>query len=101
MSATIRDSGEDIVLKRMFVGSLPLDTTEAALTELFSEYGRVRGIQLATDVFSGKCKGFGFVDMEGHEARAAIEGLNGKLYQGNYLRVNFQEPRGKRGKKRR
>ncbi len=88
-------------MKRMFVGSLPLDTTEAALTELFSEFGKVRGIQLVTDVFSGKCKGFGFVDMEGHEARAAIEGLNGKMYNGKYLRVNFQEPRGKRGKKRR
>ena len=51
--------------------------------------------------FSGKCKGFGFVDMEGHEARAAIEGLNGKMYQGKFLRVNFQEPRGKKGKRRR
>ncbi len=90
-------------MKRMFVGSLPVDTTEAALTELFSEFGKVRGIQLITDVFSGKCKGFGFVDMEGHEARAAIEGLNGKMYNGKYLRVNFQEPRAnnKKGKRRR
>ena len=78
-----------------------METTEAALTELFSEYGKVRGIQLATDVFSGKCKGFGFIDMEGHEARAAIKGLNGKMYQGKFLRVNFQEPRGKKVKKRR
>ncbi len=85
----------------MFVGSLPDDTTEANLTELFSEFGRVRGVQLATDVFSGKCKGFGFVDMEGHEARAAIAGLNGKMYNGNFLRVNFQEPRNKRGGRRR
>jgi len=85
----------------MFVGSLPSDTTEAALTKLFSAYGQVRAIQIATDVFSGQCKGFAFVDMEGHEARAAIDGLNGKMYHGKYLRVNFQEPRGKKGKKRR
>ena len=85
----------------MFVGSLPFDTTEAALTELFSQFGTVRGVQLATDVFSGKCKGFGFVDMEGHEARAAVQGLNGKMYNGKFLRVNFQDNRGKKGKRRR
>ena len=85
----------------MFVGSLPDDMTETALVELFAQFGTVRGVQLATDVFSGQCKGFGFVDMEGHEARAAIQGLNGKMYNGNPLRVNFQEQRNKKGRRRR
>ena len=58
----------------MFVRSLPSDTNEAALTQLFSEFGTVRGVQLVTDVFSGQCKGFGFVDMEGHEARGRHPG---------------------------
>jgi RNA recognition motif-containing protein len=40
------------------------------------------------DVFSGKCRGFGFIEMEGHEARAAIAGLNGKELRGHIMRVN-------------
>ncbi|WP_292558436.1 RNA-binding protein, partial [Methylobacter sp.] len=41
-----------------------------------SSYGKVRSIQLVSDIFSGKCRGFGFIGMEGHEARAAIAGLD-------------------------
>ena len=59
-------------MKKMFVGSLAEDTTEQDIQDLFSEYGTVRSISLVTDVFSGKCKGFGFVEMEGHEARARL-----------------------------
>jgi RNA recognition motif-containing protein len=53
------------------------------------------------DLFSGKCKGFGFLEMEGHEARAAIAGLDGKMYEGNHLKVKFEEERGKGFKGRR
>jgi len=42
------------------------------------------------DIFSGRCKGFGFIEMQGHEARAAVAGLNGKLVNGNSLKVNFE-----------
>ncbi len=87
----------------MFVGGLPLDSTEESVSELFSAYGTVRSIKLAADVFSGQCKGFGFVEMEGHEARAAIAGLNGKIIGEKSLKVQFEEPRkgGKRGGRRR
>ncbi|MBL6750739.1 MAG: RNA-binding protein [Nevskia sp.] len=73
---------------KIYAGNLPADTTEKELIELFSAHGRVRSIKLAHDVFSGKCRGFGFLEMEGHEARAAIAGLNGKELRGNVLRVN-------------
>ena len=63
---------------KIYAGNLPADTNEKEITELFSAHGRVRSIKLAHDVFSGKCRGFGFDEMEGHEARAAIAGLNGK-----------------------
>ena len=43
-----------------------------------------------TDVFSGLCNGFGFVEMEGHEARAAIAGINGQYFNGNP--INVTEP---------
>jgi len=89
-------------LKKMFVGNLPFDATEETVRALFSEYGTVRSIHLASDVFTGKCKGFGFVEMEGHEARAAIAGLDGKALGERPLKVRFEDPRGsgKKGRRR-
>ncbi len=85
-------------MKRIYAGNLPLDTTEKELTELFSEHGRVRSIKLPMDVFSGKCRGFGFIEMEGHHARAAIAALNGKDFRGQPLRVNEERPQNGRGR---
>ena len=92
-----------LYVKKMFVGGLPLESTEETVTEMFNEFGKVRSIKLASDVFTGKCKGFGFIEMEGHEARAAIAGLNGKIIGDKSLKVQFEEPRkgGKRGGRRR
>lgn len=87
-------------VKKIFVGSLPADASEDSVEELFSEFGKVRSIYLARDVFSGKCRGFGFVEMEGHEARAAIAGLDGKLYGEKPLKVRMEQVKGK-GKGRR
>ena len=83
-------------MKKIFIGNLSPSVKEDELTKLFSEYGRVRSIKLASDVFSNKCKGFGFIEMEGHEARNAITALNGKDFQGKPLRVNFESPKGRR-----
>jgi len=89
-------------VKKLFVGSLPPTTTEESLQALFTEFGTVRSIKLVKDLFSGSCKGFGFLEMEGHEARAAIAGLDGKSFQGNMIKVKFEEerPRGQKGKRR-
>ena len=78
-------------MKRLFVGNLPSDATEETVQALFSQYGTVRSIQLVSDIFSGKCRGFGFVGMEGHEARAAIANLDGNLYCGKPLKVKFED----------
>lgn len=78
-------------MKKMFVGNLPTNATEDSVRTLFAPYGTVRSIRLASDVFSGTCKGFGFVEMEGHEARAAIAGLNGKTYGDRYLKVQLED----------
>jgi RNA recognition motif-containing protein len=83
-------------LKKLFVGSLPPETTEESLTAFFNSVGTVRSIELVKDMFSGKCKGFGFLEMEGHEARAAIAELNGKMFEGSILKVKFEEKRGGR-----
>jgi len=89
-------------VKKLFVGSLPPTTTEESLEALFSEFGTVRSMKLVKDLFSGTCKGFGFLEMEGHEARAAIAGLDGKSFEGNFLKVKFEEerPRGGKGRRR-
>tara|TARA_R110000787_G_scaffold20790_15_gene61916 strand:- start:2363 stop:2662 length:300 start_codon:yes stop_codon:yes gene_type:complete len=84
-------------MRRIYAGNLPPDTTEKELTELFSEHGTVRSMKLMHDVFTGKCKGFGFIEMEGHEARAAIAGLNGRELRGNLIRVNEERKDDKRG----
>jgi len=80
-------------MKKLFIGNLPTTTDLQELETLFSQFGRVRSSQLITDVFSGKCKGFGFIEMEGHEARAAIAGLNGRDFNGQPLKVNFEAPK--------
>ena len=80
-------------MKKLFVGNLDSGIRGDDLKALFAEYGTVRSFNLATDIFSGKCKGFGFIEMEGHEARAAIDGLDGKDYMGRPMKVKFESPR--------
>jgi len=89
-------------MKKIFVGGLPTNATQDSVTTLFSEFGTVRSIDLIRDVFTGNCKGFAFVEMEGHEARAAIAGLNGRSIGGEkHLNVKFEEPRKRGGGRRR
>ena len=78
-------------MKKLFVGNLPTDATEASVLALFSQFGKVRSIELVTDLFNGRCKGFGFIGMEGHEARAAIAKLDGFMYGEKPLKVNFED----------
>ena len=79
-------------MKKLFVGNLPTSTSEKDLRDLFSKYGTVRSSRIVADIFSGQCKGFGFIEMEGHEARAAITGLNGKEFTGNPIKVSLDFP---------
>lgn len=87
---------------KMFVGNLPPDANIESVRKMFAAYGSVRSINVASDIFTGKCKGFGFVEMEGHEARAAQAALDGNMLGGDRsLRVSFDDPRASRGRKRR
>ena len=86
-------------MKKLFIGNLAPNTKEHDLQDLFSACGKVRSLKLVTDVFSGQCKGFGFIEMEGHEARAAIAGLNGRDFNGKQLKVNFEVIKPGRGRR--
>jgi RNA recognition motif-containing protein len=88
-------------LKKLFIKNLPSDATEKSVSEMFSAYGTVRSIDLATDIFTGRCKGICFIEMEGHEARAAQTALDGHgLPGGGILKVQFERPR-RKGRRRR
>jgi RNA recognition motif-containing protein len=84
------------------VRGLPRGATEESITALFSQFGVVRSLKLAKDLFSGECRGFATIDMEGHEARAAMSALDGQEFEGSRIRVSKDRPRPKgRGRGRR
>lgn len=73
----------------IFVGSLLFDLEEEELKEIFEEYGEVTSAKIITDKFSGRSKGFGFVEMpNAEEAKKAIEELNGAEIEGRAMVVN-------------
>ena len=78
----------------IFVGSLPFSLEEAKLKELFEEFGEVTSAKIISDKYSGRSKGFGFVDMSDDEqAKKAIEGLNNTEVEGRSIVVNEAEER--------
>src|SRR4051794_33568415 len=80
--------------KNIYVGNLPYDTTGDDLVQLFQTYGEVTSGQVIIDKFSGRSRGFGFVEMANDdEAQAAIDALNGTPYGGRPLTVNEARPR--------
>ena len=82
----------------IYVGNLNYQTTEAELREAFETYGQLSEVRLITDRYSGRSKGFAFVEMpERNEAEAAIQALNGKPLQGRTLTVNEARARGEGG----
>lgn len=83
----------------IYVGSLPFDLDEEELKEIFEEYGEVSTVKVITDKFTGKSRGFGFVEMPDVEtAKKAIEDLNGAEIDGRTIVVNesVEKPEGSR-----
>ncbi len=79
---------------RIYVGNLSFDTTESELESAFQPYGTVDSANLVSDRYSGRSRGFGFVEMsDNSEAEAAIQAMNGKEVQGRSLTVNEARPR--------
>ena len=84
----------------IYVGNLSYEVTEDDLKEAFAVFGEVDTVKIIKDNYTGRSKGFGFVEMPAKtEAQSAIEGLNGKDLKGRNLNVNEARPRaeGRRG----
>ena len=85
----------------IFVGSLPFSLEEAELKGFFEEYGEVASARIITDKFSGRSKGFGFIEMPNdEEAKKAIEELNGAEVDGRTIVVNESIEKPKDGTRR-
>lgn len=78
----------------IYVGNLSYEVTEEDLKEAFAVFGEVDTVKIIKDNYTGRSKGFGFVEMPAKsEAQSAIEGLNGKELKGRNLNVNEARPR--------
>lgn len=85
----------------IFCGSLPFSLEESELKGFFEEYGEVTSARIITDKFSGRSKGFGFVEMPDDEAaKKAIEELDGAEVNGRTIVVNKSEERKEGGERR-
>ncbi len=78
---------------KLLIRNLARTTTEPELLALFRPFGHVQACNLVLDKKSGLSKGFGFVEIpKAGEAKAAMKAINGKLVDGNKLRVKKAEP---------
>lgn len=78
----------------IYVGNLSYGVSEDNLKEVFEAYGQVSSCKVITDKYSGRSKGFGFVEMDNDsEAQAAIDQLDGAEIDGRAVRVNEARPR--------
>ena len=78
----------------IYVGNLPFNLGEEDLKEIFEEYGEVTSAKVVNDKFSGRSKGFGFVEMSNdEEAKKAIAELNNAEISGRNIKVNESLPR--------
>ena len=79
--------------KKLYVGNLSYETTDADLRDMFEQHGSVSSAQVIMDRDTGRSKGFGFVEMGSDaEAQAAIKGMNGQNMGGRDLVVNEARP---------
>lgn len=83
---------------KLYVGNLSSDISEAQLSDLVLPYGKPSSTEIVKDRITGDSRGFAFIELSSDdEARAAIEGLNGKEINGRAIKVNEARPRNSSG----
>lgn len=83
----------DTSISTLYVGNLPYRANEAAVRELFSEYGQVQSVRLMKDKHTGKRRGFGFVEISAADADKAVASLNDSEFQQRTLKVREAKER--------
>jgi RNA recognition motif-containing protein len=82
------------MVMKIYVGNLSYETSESDLQKAFEVHGEIQSVSLIKDTYSGKSKGFGFVEMANKaDAEKAIAALNGQDMQGRKLNVNEARPK--------
>ena len=82
----------------IYVGNLSFDSTEDDIRKVFESYGQVDSVKIITDRYSGRSKGFGFIEMPNdEEAKNAMAEINGKEVGGRPLKCDEARPREERG----
>lgn len=80
-------------MKSIFVGNLPWSVKDSDLEAKFSEFGKVLSARVVSDKFTGRSRGFGFVDMEDADAEKAIAAMNGQNWEGRDITCNEARPK--------
>ena len=84
--------------KRLFVGGIPYDITEDQIRDYFAKIGTVVSCNIIQDKYTGKSKGFGFVEMSTEEeAKKAMESYDGQDFEGRKITVKEARPMEDRG----
>ena len=81
-------------MKSIYVGNISFETTPDQLRELFARHGDVVSVKLINDRYTGKPRGFAFVEMDDESAESAISATDGVEFEGRSLKVNLAKPRG-------
>lgn len=81
-------------MKSIYVGNLSFEITSDKLRELFAAHGDVKSVKLINDRYTGKPRGFAFVEMDDDVADSAITATDGMEVDGRNLKVNLAKPRG-------
>jgi RNA recognition motif-containing protein len=84
-------------VKKIYVGNLSFDSTEASLRAAFAAFGEVHSAAVVNDRETGRSRGFGFVEMDEDAAAKAIRGLDGRDLDGRTLRVNEAQDKQRSG----
>ena len=78
----------------LYVGNLNYETSESTLVTLFAEYGQIESVNLISDRYTGRSRGFAFVEMSTEQAaREAMSGMNGKQVDGREIKVDQAKPK--------
>ena len=79
--------------QKIYIGNMSYDTTESKLQEMFAAHGEVASVSVVTDRYTGRPRGFAFVEMAtGEAAQAAIAALNGQEVDGRQLNMAKARP---------